>query len=165
MSNCVPCLSQTVQVTAELRRPVYMCVSACAIDFRVILSLMAKVNWEVKEVIGQHSQYVDILLRVCGWRSQVWSVLRSVVVMVTAVAAFLCDFTVCFCLWARIVKLVMHYRNCRYSACGWKRLQCAFQFHRRYTSFSGKASSALPAGPLLRGEPENNFSVLRGTEI
>jgi hypothetical protein len=25
---------------------------------------MAKVNWEVKEVMSQHSQYVDILLRV-----------------------------------------------------------------------------------------------------
>jgi hypothetical protein len=37
----------------------------------MILTLMAKVNWEVKEVMSQHSQYVDILLRVCGWMSQV----------------------------------------------------------------------------------------------
>ncbi|GFG36817.1 hypothetical protein Cfor_08649 [Coptotermes formosanus] len=55
--------SQTVTVTAELRRPVYMCVSASAVDFQMILSLMAKVNWEVKEVMSQHSQYVDVLLR------------------------------------------------------------------------------------------------------
>jgi hypothetical protein len=27
---------------------------------------MAEVDWEVKEVMGQHSQYVDILLRVRG---------------------------------------------------------------------------------------------------
>ncbi|KAJ9592435.1 hypothetical protein L9F63_015851 [Diploptera punctata] len=55
--------SQTVAVTAELRRPVYMCVSARAVDFRVMLGLMSKVNWEVREVMSQHSQYVDILLR------------------------------------------------------------------------------------------------------
>jgi len=71
MSSCASCNLQTVTVTAELRRPVYTCVAASAIDFRVILSLMAKVNWEVKDVMSQHSQYVDILLRVCGWRSQV----------------------------------------------------------------------------------------------
>jgi len=77
---------QTVTVTAELRRPVYTCVAASAIDFRVILSLMAKVNWEVKDVMSQHSQYVDILLRVCGWRSQLWCMLtflRSVEIMLT----------------------------------------------------------------------------------
>ncbi|PSN30261.1 Syndetin [Blattella germanica] len=56
--------SQTVTVTGELRRPVYMCVSARAVDFRVILGLMSKVNWEVREVMSQHSQYVDILVRV-----------------------------------------------------------------------------------------------------
>ncbi|KAJ4430694.1 hypothetical protein ANN_19285 [Periplaneta americana] len=56
--------SQTVAATSELRRPVYMCVSACAVDFRVTLVLMSKVNWEVKEVMSQHSQYVDILLRI-----------------------------------------------------------------------------------------------------
>jgi hypothetical protein len=43
-----------------------MCVSAYAVDFKGILALMAKVNWEVKEVMSQHSQYVDILLRVCA---------------------------------------------------------------------------------------------------
>jgi len=136
MSSCVSCNLQTVTVTAELRHPVYTCVAALAIDFRVILSLMAKVNWEVKDVMSQHSKYVDILLWVCGWRSQVWSMLmflRSVEIMLTYVAAFLCDFAVCFCLWARTVKLVMCYRNCRYSACGWKKSQCAFQSHVRYT--------------------------------
>jgi hypothetical protein len=42
-----------------------MCVAASAVDFKMILALMAKVNWEVKEVMSQHSKYVDILLRVC----------------------------------------------------------------------------------------------------
>ncbi|PNF39556.1 Syndetin [Cryptotermes secundus] len=55
--------SQTVTASAELRRPVYMCVAATAVDSKVILALMAKVNWEVKEVMSQHSKYVDILLR------------------------------------------------------------------------------------------------------
>jgi hypothetical protein len=60
----VPCYLQTVTATAELRHPVYTCVSASAVNFKVILALMAKVDWEVKEVMSEHSQYVDILLRV-----------------------------------------------------------------------------------------------------
>jgi hypothetical protein len=41
-----------------------MCVSASAVNFKLILALMAEVDWEVKDVMSQHSQYVDILLRV-----------------------------------------------------------------------------------------------------
>lgn len=55
---------QTVAVTTELRRPVYMCVSARAIDFRMMLGLMSKVNWDLRDVMSQHSEYVDVLLRV-----------------------------------------------------------------------------------------------------
>lgn len=65
VSRLVSYYFQTVAVTGELCRPVYMHVSAYAVDFKGILSLMAKVNWEVKEVMSQHSHYVDILLRVC----------------------------------------------------------------------------------------------------
>nr|CAD7591027.1 unnamed protein product [Timema genevievae] len=55
--------SQTILVATELRRPVYMNVCARAVDFNTTLNSMAKVNWEVKEVMSQHSQYVDNLLR------------------------------------------------------------------------------------------------------
>lgn len=55
--------SQTVNVADELRRPIYMCVSKNAINLRQILSLMAQVDWEVPDVMSQHSSYIDILLR------------------------------------------------------------------------------------------------------
>nr|CAD7441142.1 unnamed protein product [Timema bartmani] len=54
---------KTILVATELRRPVYMNVCARAVDFNTTLNSMAKVNWEVKEVMSQHSQYVDNLLR------------------------------------------------------------------------------------------------------
>ena len=48
----------------ELRRPVYMVVASKSINTEVILQLMAKVAWDIKEVRSQHSQYVDVMLRV-----------------------------------------------------------------------------------------------------
>ncbi|XP_071454406.1 syndetin [Hetaerina americana] len=55
--------SQTVNVADELRRPIYLCVSKGAVNLRQILGLMAQVNWEVPDVMSQHSPYIDILLR------------------------------------------------------------------------------------------------------
>lgn len=38
--------------------------SCCkAINAEVILQLMSKVNWDIREVKSQHSQYVDVMLR------------------------------------------------------------------------------------------------------
>lgn len=48
----------------EVRKPVYGCVARQVIDSKHILSLMARVNWEVKDVMCQHSQYVDVLFNV-----------------------------------------------------------------------------------------------------
>lgn len=42
-----------------------MAVVAQAFDLRQILIQMSKVNWEVKDVMSQHSSYIDMLLRVC----------------------------------------------------------------------------------------------------
>lgn len=55
---------QTISSAIDLRRPVYMTVCAQAFDLRQILSSMAKINWEVKEVMSQHNNYIDIVLRV-----------------------------------------------------------------------------------------------------
>lgn len=55
---------QEVSLAVEVRKPVYECVARQIIDSKHILSLMSKVNWEVKDVMCQHSQYVDVLFRV-----------------------------------------------------------------------------------------------------
>ncbi len=48
----------------HLRRPVYMTVAAASIRPDVILQMMTKVAWDIKEVRSQHSQYVEVMLRV-----------------------------------------------------------------------------------------------------
>jgi predicted transcriptional regulator len=53
-----------VAVAGELRKPVYMCVAWHALDLRQLLAQMSKVNWEVRDVMSQHSPYVDTVLRV-----------------------------------------------------------------------------------------------------
>lgn len=54
--------SQTICVSFEVRKPVYACVSWRAVDEKYALSMMAKVDWEVKEVMSEHSKYVDYLI-------------------------------------------------------------------------------------------------------
>ncbi|XP_046985077.1 syndetin [Schistocerca americana] len=54
--------TQTISAAVDLRRPVYMCVSQRIVDFGRMLHLMSKVNWEVKDVMSQHSDYVDALM-------------------------------------------------------------------------------------------------------
>ncbi|XP_022109307.1 syndetin-like [Acanthaster planci] len=55
--------SQTVSVASELRRPVYRGVASRCIFFERILQLMSTVKWDIKEIMSQHSTYVDILLQ------------------------------------------------------------------------------------------------------
>ncbi|EEB14977.1 conserved hypothetical protein [Pediculus humanus corporis] len=50
---------QTVASVSGVRRPSYMCVSGRIIDMNQILKEMSRVNFEVKEVMSQHSSYVD----------------------------------------------------------------------------------------------------------
>jgi hypothetical protein len=58
-------------ITDDLRRPVYMCVAWNVLDLRQLLGHMSKVNWEVRDVMSQHSPYVDIVLRVINNYRQV----------------------------------------------------------------------------------------------
>lgn len=55
---------QNISSAKDLRKPVYMAVGARAFDLRQILISMAKINWEVKEVMSQHNTYIDLILRV-----------------------------------------------------------------------------------------------------
>lgn len=54
--------SQTIDIADELRKPVYMAAVARSLDSRGIIVAMSKVNWEVKDVMSQHSTYVDQLV-------------------------------------------------------------------------------------------------------
>ncbi|XP_053983374.1 syndetin isoform X1 [Hylaeus volcanicus] len=54
---------QTIASTTDLRKPVYMAVASQAFDVANILILMNKVNWEVTDVMSQHSGYIDALLQ------------------------------------------------------------------------------------------------------
>lgn len=56
---------QTIASAVDLRKPVYMAVTSQAFDVANILNLMNKVNWEVTDVMSQHSNYIDALIQVC----------------------------------------------------------------------------------------------------
>jgi len=53
----------TIGCIENLRDPIFMTSCDKAINSDVILPLMSKVAWDIREVRSQHSQYVDILLR------------------------------------------------------------------------------------------------------
>jgi hypothetical protein len=54
--------SQTVQVTHELRIPIYHNVSANVIDYMSIALKISKVNWDIGDILTQHNEYVDALV-------------------------------------------------------------------------------------------------------
>ncbi|OXA57412.1 syndetin [Folsomia candida] len=56
-------VDQAVIVAVELRKPILAGISCRAVDYPAIVSQMEKVNWEVKDLVSQHSNYVDVLLR------------------------------------------------------------------------------------------------------
>ncbi|XP_050424950.1 syndetin isoform X2 [Adelges cooleyi] len=55
--------NQTVAVAVDLRKPVYGRVVCKAIDYNQVHSMMTKVNWEVKDIMCEHSRYVDYFLQ------------------------------------------------------------------------------------------------------
>lgn len=55
----------TIPSVTDLRKPVYMAVVTQALDITGVMTLMTKVNWEVRDVMSQHSSYVDKILKVC----------------------------------------------------------------------------------------------------
>ncbi|XP_012280737.1 syndetin isoform X2 [Orussus abietinus] len=54
--------TQTLISAVDLRKPIYMAAISQAFDTNAILNSMSKVNWEVQDVMSQHSAYVDTLL-------------------------------------------------------------------------------------------------------
>ena len=62
--NIIIIVVQTVGVASELRNPVYRAVAIQAVDFDQLLQMMASVKWDVRDIMSQHSGYVDVVLRV-----------------------------------------------------------------------------------------------------
>lgn len=54
--------SQTVSPCHELRNPVYCAIAAKSLPFDQILHAMSSVKWEIRDIMSQHSPYVDQLL-------------------------------------------------------------------------------------------------------
>ncbi|XP_062523224.1 syndetin-like [Corticium candelabrum] len=55
--------SQTVSRAFELRQPVYRGVADRAINIDKILHMMSQVKWDIKEIMSQHSPYVDVTVQ------------------------------------------------------------------------------------------------------
>lgn len=51
-------------VAQDLRLPIYTSVACRCLDTDHIISLMNRVQWDIKEVMSQHSHYVDVILQV-----------------------------------------------------------------------------------------------------
>lgn len=89
--------SQTISVAVEVRKPVYECVARQVIDSKNIINLMSKVNWEVKDVMCQHSQYVDVLFK----DLQVFVLRLEAINVVVPISA-----DVVSCLWHSIAEIL-----------------------------------------------------------
>ncbi|GFS12991.1 coiled-coil domain containing 132 [Elysia marginata] len=55
--------SQTVHMASEVRKPVYSFVSSRCVAYDVVLQQMGTVRWDVREIMSQHSPYIDTLLQ------------------------------------------------------------------------------------------------------
>ena len=51
-------------VAIDLRLPIYTSVTCRCLDVSKILSMISQTGWEVKEVMTQHSTYVDVIIQV-----------------------------------------------------------------------------------------------------
>ncbi len=55
---------QTLALPSELRIPVYGAVAARSLNFQQLHQRVSSVNWEISELMSQHSSYVDFLVQV-----------------------------------------------------------------------------------------------------
>lgn len=55
--------SQTVDIAVDLRKPVFRTIAEKTIHYDQILHMMSSVKWDLKEIMSQHSPYVDSLVQ------------------------------------------------------------------------------------------------------
>lgn len=101
--NCKTALeqfyAQTITSASDLRNPVYMAVVAQAFDLRQILTCMAKINWEVRDVRSMHNSYVDMLLR----EVQIFTIRLEEIAVKVPIAT-----EVYQSLWSNVAHIVTH---------------------------------------------------------
>ncbi|EZA61334.1 Coiled-coil domain-containing protein [Ooceraea biroi] len=90
---------QTIASTADLRKPVYMAVASQAFDIASILNLMNKVNWEVTDVMSQHSNYIDALIQEVCTLSERLNTIGTYIPLNT---------DVCNAVWENVAHLITH---------------------------------------------------------
>lgn len=47
----------------KIREPIYLFVANMAFDWTQMFEMVARVNWDLHEILSQHNAYVDMLLR------------------------------------------------------------------------------------------------------
>lgn len=90
---------QTIASTADLRKPVYMAVASQAFDVANILNLMNKVNWEVTDVMSQHSNYIDALIQEICTLNERLNVIGTYIPL---------NVDVCNAVWENVAHLITH---------------------------------------------------------
>ncbi|XP_036139983.1 syndetin [Monomorium pharaonis] len=90
---------QTIASASDLRKPVYMAVTSQAFDVVNILNLMNKVNWEVTDVMSQHSNYIDALIQeVCTLNERLSTIGTYIPLNVD----------ICNAVWENVAHLITH---------------------------------------------------------
>ncbi len=51
------------EIITKIKSPIYLYVARYAIDYSLVLDSISKINWDLNEILSQHNQYVDMLLR------------------------------------------------------------------------------------------------------
>ena len=71
-----------MSVAGELRRPVYRSVASQAVDYQRVYDLMQSVRFDPKELMSQHSHYVDVMLQVSEGREEVSRMIIIIIVRI-----------------------------------------------------------------------------------
>ncbi|XP_018307537.1 syndetin [Mycetomoellerius zeteki] len=90
---------QTIASAADLRKPVYMAVTSQAFDVANILNLMNKVNWEVTDVMSQHSNYIDALIQEVCTLNERLNTIGTYIPLNT---------NICNAVWENVAHLITH---------------------------------------------------------
>nr|XP_009859546.1 syndetin [Ciona intestinalis] len=71
--------SQTVRATTDVRYPSYLGIAIHSVDVATTVNRMSMVNWDVREIMSQHNNYVDLLLNdLSNFRITLFGLVRSV---------------------------------------------------------------------------------------
>ncbi|XP_018366390.1 PREDICTED: syndetin [Trachymyrmex cornetzi] len=90
---------QTIASAADLRKPVYMAVTSQTFDVANILNLMNKVNWEVTDVMSQHSNYIDALIQEVCTLNERLNTIGTYIPLNT---------NICNAVWENVAHLITH---------------------------------------------------------